>query len=75
MRNHLIGKKKNGSHVRFDDLSPSIVEGEIGDEHIDDNLDFDDRESHSNAGLREYEISRACNDRAAGVAYPGSSGE
>ena len=75
MRNYPIGKKKNDSHIRFDDLSPSIVEGEIGDEHIDDNLDFDDRESHSDAGLREYEMRLARNDRATSAAYPGSSGE
>jgi len=36
------GERKGDSHVRLDDLSPSIVEGEIGDKHVDDNLDFND---------------------------------
>jgi len=38
-------------HVGLDYISPSIVEREIGNEHVDDNLDFDYCESHPDTGL------------------------
>jgi hypothetical protein len=35
-------EQEDHSHVRLDDVNPSIVEGEIGDKDVDENLDLDD---------------------------------
>lgn len=44
-------KRGNDLHVGLDDVDPGIVEGEISYQHVEENLDFVDRESRPNAGL------------------------
>lgn len=68
-------EQEGDSHVRFDYICPGIVEGKIGDKYKNHNLDFNDRESHSNTGLCEGEMRRARNNAITSIAYPGSNGE
>ena len=49
-------EQEDDAHIRLDDINPSVMEGEIGDKSVDENLDFDDRESHSDTGLHGYEM-------------------
>ena len=41
---------------RLDGVSPGVVEGESSNQHAEEDLDFVDRGSHSNAGLRGWEV-------------------
>ena len=49
-------EQEDDAHIRLDDINPSVMEGEIGDKSVDENLDFDDRESHSDTGLHGSEM-------------------
>jgi len=51
------------------------MEGEIGDKSVDENLDFDDCESHPDTGLHGYGMRRAPNNGMNDTAYPGSNGK
>ena len=46
-------------HIRLDDVSPSIVKGEIGNQNVEEDLEFVDREPHPNAGLYRWEMRHA----------------
>lgn len=68
-------EREDDSHARLDDIKPGIVEGEICDEDVDENLDFDDRESHPKTGLRGHGIGCTASKGRTDTTHPGSDGE
>lgn len=68
-------EREYNSHVYPDDVSPSIMEGEICDERVEESLDFDDRESHPNTGLHRGEMRHARNDGMTNTAHSGTNGK
>ena len=63
------------SHVYSDDVGLGIMEGEICDKHVEESLDFNDRESHPNTGLRRGEMRYAHNDGMTSTAHSGTNGK